>query len=76
MDGGLEQAAAAGAEAAREPSEDPVNAAPVVGAAEAGVPAEGPPAASATDVQMSEDPSPAERPGECQPCFRALLLLI
>lgn len=71
MDGGLEQAAAAGAEAALKPAEEPANAAPVVGAAEAGTPAEGPPAASATDVQKSEDAAPLERPGECWPWLQS-----
>lgn len=71
MDGGLEQAAAAGVDAAREPPEESAHAAPVVCAAEAGVPADGPPAASAADVQMSEDPSPAERPGKCWPWLKA-----
>ena len=62
----LEQPSAASQEAFREPTgfPEPAQAAPLVDAAEADAPADGPPAASAVDVQMSEDPSPADRPGK------------
>ena len=65
-DESLQQPSAASQEAFREPTglAEPAHAAPVVDAAEAGAPADGPPAASALDVQMSEDPSPADCPGQ------------
>ncbi|KAK9837605.1 hypothetical protein WJX74_001275 [Apatococcus lobatus] len=65
VDASLEQPAAAIQETFREPFNETNNAVPVMEPAEAG--ATGPPAASAVDVQMSEDPSPADRPGETQP---------